>query len=164
MTVFQNEHTTIKKETECYTTHATCGAVMKILIGEDDQDISKIYERVLQSRGHSVTVAANGTEFVNLYRIESNRSDVSPFDLVILDQQMPLKSGTDAAKEILKENPGVQIVFISAFGGQVITNLKVNPGQVRVLAKPTTPEILIQAVEGKKDNWASRMKKRSIRV
>jgi len=137
---------------------------VKILIGEDDRDISKIYERILQSRGHSITVAANGTECVTLYRIESHRSDVAPFDMVILDQQMPLKSGTDAAKEILTENPDVQIVFISAFGGQVITRLNVNPGQIRVLAKPTTPEILIQAVEGKKDNWASRMKKRSIRV
>jgi len=114
-----------KKRNVLYNSHARDTA-MKILIGEDDRDISKIYERILQSRGHSVTVAANGTECVNLYRIESNRSDVLPFDMVILDQQMPLKSGTDTAREILQENPDIQIVFISAFGGQVIHRLKEN--------------------------------------
>src|ERR687885_2119576 len=96
---------------------------MKILLAEDNQEISTLYNIMLRPRGHRVTVTNNGEECLQVYHRElqnvtlnTNPSDhVQPFDAVILDYKMPKINGIEVAKEILAVNPHQRIIFASAY-------------------------------------------------
>ena len=84
---------------------------MKILIAEDEENISMLYRIALESRGHKVTSTNDGEECVQQYK-KSNSENAStfPYDVIILDYRMPRMDGMDAAKHILKMQPKQRII------------------------------------------------------
>jgi signal transduction histidine kinase/DNA-binding response OmpR family regulator len=66
---------------------------LRILVAEDNPVNQKLALRLLEKRGHHVTLAGNGLEVLSLLEHES-------FDLVLMDVQMPLMDGVEAAMEI----------------------------------------------------------------
>jgi signal transduction histidine kinase/DNA-binding response OmpR family regulator len=68
-------------------------AGLRILLAEDNAVNQRLACRLLEKRGHRVTVAANGREAV-----EAVRRDV--FDLVFMDVQMPVMGGFEATAVI----------------------------------------------------------------
>lgn len=58
---------------------------------------------------YTIQVAYNGKEGVEKF----NDPNFNP-DLIIMDHRMPLLSGIQAMKEILKQKPSENIVFVSA--------------------------------------------------
>ncbi|WP_449536392.1 response regulator transcription factor [Ferdinandcohnia sp. Marseille-Q9671] len=78
----------------------------RILIVEDDQEISRLL-RVILEKSHMVPVAAySGTE--GLLQLQSNQ-----FDLILLDLMIPGKSGEELLKEVRKKS-SIPIIVISA--------------------------------------------------
>jgi CheY-like chemotaxis protein len=75
---------------------------MRILIAEDDLDISTLYKK-----------ASNCSEVRK--RDTFPFSAIPPYDVVILDYKMPGMNGMDVAKEILAINPHQRIIFASAY-------------------------------------------------
>ncbi|MFM8899330.1 MAG: response regulator [Burkholderiales bacterium] len=65
----------------------------KVLLAEDNVVNQKLAIRLLEKMGHSVTVANNGQEALNLTASED-------FDLVLMDMQMPVMGGVDATVAI----------------------------------------------------------------
>jgi CheY-like chemotaxis protein len=128
--------------------------MMRILIAEDDEDISSIYKRLLERRGHCVIVTNNGEDCLTVYhqQLDNTREEESkpiyfqPFDMVLLDYKMPKRDGLEVAKEILAVNPRQQIIFASAFieESKIETELK---SEVKLLSKPFSNELLIDVVE-----------------
>lgn len=81
---------------------------MRILLAEDDQNISVITQLCLEKiGGHQVIVATDGAK-----AIEAANSQA--FDLFILDGMMPKFSGLQVAEEIRKTNSETPIIFLSA--------------------------------------------------
>lgn len=78
----------------------------KILIAEDNIEISDIMRNFLRQAGHSVYQAFDGGEAINLVR------KLSP-DLVLLDIMMPVKDGFTVCREI-REMSKIPIIVISA--------------------------------------------------
>jgi CheY-like chemotaxis protein/HPt (histidine-containing phosphotransfer) domain-containing protein len=66
---------------------------LRILLAEDTPANQKLVQHVLGSRGHHITVARNGREA--LRELEQH-----PFDLVLMDVQMPDMDGLEAAAAI----------------------------------------------------------------
>ena len=66
---------------------------LRILLAEDNVVNQKLATRLLEKRGHSVVVANNGKEAIEMLERES-------FDLVFMDMQMPVMSGADATAAI----------------------------------------------------------------
>ena len=93
---------------------------MNILIAEDNKFAAKQYKMLLEKKGHSVTTTEDGSECVQKYKEQMKKTefdslDDSPFDVVILDHNMPKKTGAKAAKEILAKNPSQKILFVSGY-------------------------------------------------
>lgn len=80
----------------------------KILIVDDDETIFGILKDLLENNGYIVSVATSGQEAVNLYPV--NRPDV-----ILLDRNMPVMDGVEAATKILAMDPSARIIIASGY-------------------------------------------------
>jgi CheY-like chemotaxis protein len=144
---------------------------MRILIAEDEPDISHTYRVALESRNHDVDIANDGISCLRIYLEElANRSRTSsdksikynnnaqgsppsatsPFDVVVLDYKMPGKNGMEVAKEILAINPDQRIIFASAYVKETLENsVKELRRVVELLQKPFEIQAFIDTIEDK---------------
>lgn len=77
----------------------------KILVVDDELEIRDLLTEILISSGHNVQMACNGEEALRL--IEAQK-----FDLIILDQQMPIKTGEELLVDLSKMlNRNFKIIF-----------------------------------------------------
>jgi CheY-like chemotaxis protein len=87
------------------------GNGLRILVAEDTPANQLVIQMILQGMGHTVTLASNGLEAVEAFAL-------APFDLVILDIQMPVMDGYEAARRVRASGPAgqaVPIVALTAF-------------------------------------------------
>jgi two-component system sensor histidine kinase/response regulator len=81
---------------------------LQILLAEDNIVNQQLALRLLEKRGHTVTMAADGGEALSLLK-------KSPFDLVLMDVQMPVMDGFQATEAIRQgeKNTGGHIPIIA---------------------------------------------------
>jgi signal transduction histidine kinase/CheY-like chemotaxis protein len=73
----------------------------RILVAEDQQVNWMLIERMLAKRGHSAVNAPDGRAVLEML-------DSEPYDLVLMDCQMPVLDGYDAAREIRRREAAQQ--------------------------------------------------------
>jgi PAS domain S-box-containing protein len=109
------------------------------VLAVDDQEVNrKILARQLDSQGMQVLTAASGREA--LTRIEQDR----PYDMVILDMQMPVMDGAELAQKI-RELPGYQsipLVMLTSLGRREVKS----DTFAAVLTKPVKAAQLFDAL------------------
>ncbi len=66
---------------------------MKILLAEDDEDISELIKIYLESEGHEVFIAHNGSKAIELLR-------TATYVAFVLDLKLPDTNGLEIAKTI----------------------------------------------------------------
>ena len=69
----------------------------RILLVDDDRLSITVMKKILSSRGAVVTVATDGAEAVDLFKV-----DDASLDLILMDVRMPRMDGKTAAREILR--------------------------------------------------------------
>ncbi len=114
---------------------------LKVLI-VDDLDINlTILERMLQRRGASVTKSARPHEALELARSH-------PFDLAILDFQMPGMDGEGLMQAILGEasTPPFPVMLLSSVNKSGETNRLLQMGFGAVVTKPINTQLLDNAL------------------
>ncbi len=79
----------------------------KILIVDDDLELSGNLTEILEGAGYLTDMAASGKEALEKI------SDT--FDIVILDMMMPGMSGLEVISELKKKTPATKIIMITAF-------------------------------------------------
>ncbi len=84
--------------------------------------------------------AANGVEAVEKYR------ELNP-DVVTMDIVMPLKSGIEAVKDIVSEDPDAKIVMCSALGQDSLIMEAIEAGAKDFIVKPFKAEKVIEVVK-----------------
>jgi DNA-binding response OmpR family regulator len=118
-------------------------AQLRILVGEDDPALVRLYTAYAQGRGHQVLVARDGAETLVTAAAELP-------DLVILDVSMPKLDGRDVLKQ-LKANPKtapIPVLVVTAFGGdQNLRDLLLELGALDVLEKPVDLAIAFAKAE-----------------
>lgn len=83
---------------------------MKILLAEDDSNISTIARMALEHLGHhQVVVASDGEQALNA-------ALAGTFDLILLDEMMPKMNGLTVCREYYTRSPktAAPIIFLSA--------------------------------------------------
>ncbi|MEK0343514.1 MAG: response regulator [Nitrosopumilus sp.] len=117
---------------------------MNILGIDDNEDILKLLNTVLTSKGHDFTQALNGKDGMKLIE-EQN------FDAILLDLAMPEFSGLDVI-ESLKTNNKLKEQKIIIFTASSATNTEIDKllkydGVKICIRKPVDIKILINKVE-----------------
>ena len=80
---------------------------MHILVVEDDAPLAKIVKKSLESGGHTVDVAIDGQEGLDLGRQRSH-------DAVVLDIQLPKVNGMDVCRMLREDGNQVPIIMLTA--------------------------------------------------
>jgi signal transduction histidine kinase/CheY-like chemotaxis protein len=117
---------------------------LRILLAEDNPVNKQVLACMLARRGDVVTAASNGKEALRLF-------DAQPFDLVLMDVQMPEMSGFEATAVIRRreENTGAHtpIVAVTAHAMKGDRERCLEAGMDDYLSKPVRFEELCQTVE-----------------
>ena len=79
----------------------------KILLAEDDEDLSIILKQFLELNDFDVKTTKNGLEALKTIEKEN-------FDLCILDVMMPVMDGFTLAEKIIEIKPEIPFVFLTA--------------------------------------------------
>ena len=119
-------------------------ASLHVLLAEDNTVNQRLASRLLEKRGHTVTVANNGQEALNLL-------DRTSYDLVLMDVQMPLVDGLEATKLIRDREKGTgahqPIVALTAHAVKGDEERCREAGMDGYLAKPIRPHELDAVLE-----------------
>ncbi len=80
-----------------------------ILVVEDELKVATFIKKGLQTQSFEATIAADGEE-AKKYFVEE------PFDLIILDLNLPDMSGLDVCKFVREQNTRIPILMLTALG------------------------------------------------
>ena len=116
----------------------------RVLVAEDNLVNQRVVERLLTGRGHRVTLVSNGQDAVARFRQE-------PFDVVLMDVQMPVMGGFEATAEIRAyeavRGTRVPIVALTAHAMSGDRDRCLDAGMDGYLSKPIDRLKLFAAVE-----------------
>ena len=113
---------------------------LRVLVVDDEQPARQELTYQLE-RIAAVDVAGQaGDGLEALAQIDALNPDV-----VLLDIQMPGRSGFDVARDLLARQAGTRVVFVTAYDEHAIDAFEVNA--VDYLLKPVEPERLQRAIE-----------------
>ena len=109
----------------------------RILIVEDDHEMSRFLSELLTEEGYNVEIVYDGPSAVEKYRHEA-------FDLTITDLMMPRMKGTELVGHLREIDPDALILLITAFGSIESAVETMRMGAFDYLTKPfRTDEILL---------------------
>jgi two-component system, cell cycle response regulator len=82
-----------------------------ILVVDDDQSLLQTLQRLLVSEGHSVLLAANGIEALDILR-------TGAVQVMLLDYSMPQMNGAEVVAELRQFNKEVQVVLQTGYASE----------------------------------------------
>ncbi len=109
----------------------------RILVADDDSLIRELLSEVLSARGAIVTLAEDGEAALR-------EAVLAPFDLCILDCEMPKLSGLEACPRIIASacTRNLPILFLTGHNDDAIIQQAFDAGASDFLAKPVHLELL----------------------
>ncbi len=124
---------------------------LEVLLVEDNPVNQTVASKILQKAGHSVSIAANGKEAIEQF-------DNRIFDLILMDVQMPVMGGLEAAQAIRAREARrswsaegdwrqTPIVAMTAHAMQGDRERCLDAGMDDYVAKPIKPAELFAAIE-----------------
>jgi formate transporter len=112
----------------------------KMLIIDDEEIVLKSCRKIFESEGFEVTTTNNPQEGLNL-TAQLN------YDVILIDWMMPGFDGMDVVEEIDKRSPNSAMVMISGFPTVGRATEAMKRGAMDYLAKPFTPEEIVEVVK-----------------
>ena len=111
----------------------------KILVVDDDPDVRMATRDFLTSKGHEVTLAADGVQALELL------ATVKP-DVVLLDVAMPEMDGMETLRRIVSGHPNLPVIMVTANADIEITSKVLRLGAADYVPKPFDLDYLEQAI------------------
>jgi two-component system, sensor histidine kinase and response regulator len=123
---------------------------MRLLLAEDNPVNQQVAVLLLRKQGHSVDVAGDGREAV-----DAVRDTPVPYDLVLMDVQMPEMDGleaTAAIRALPSDRRNITIIAMTANAMQGDSDICLKAGMNDYIAKPVTPDKLASVLA----TWSQR--------
>jgi CheY-like chemotaxis protein len=114
----------------------------RILLAEDDRDHQPLLSLMLQKAGSEVTIAENGKVAVDL--VCAARDAGHPFDIIVMDLQMPVLDGLSATRELRAEGFTNPIIALTARAVSTDRDRCFAAGCDDFLSKPVTRADLVR--------------------
>jgi DNA-binding response OmpR family regulator len=122
------------------TRHGFEGYSVRVLLADDETSLRLMLKRVLERQGWQVTAVADGQSAIDAWPVGGE-----PYDVVILDVQMPDLSGAQVYDVLSQRQPAARFMFITGYTGWqpweriVVSNMP-------ILLKPFRPIELVSKV------------------
>ena len=120
---------------------------LRILLAEDNEINMEIAAEILETQGITVVQAWNGAEAVNAFRAAEPFS----FDAILMDMQMPLMDGCEAARQIrTMDRPDaadIPIIAVTANAFSEDVSATIAAGMNAHISKPISAAALQQTLE-----------------
>jgi CheY-like chemotaxis protein len=111
----------------------------RILWVDDEVDLLLPHLLVLEQRGYTVDTLPNGDDALSQLRRSS-------YDLVLLDQEMPGRSGTEMLKEIRGVDPRIAVVMVTKSEEETTLTEAIARRVDDYIVKPTSPRQVASVV------------------
>ena len=139
--IASQEETQAKRETTPSDEKSLCG--VKILLTEDNDLNAEIATELLQEEGCTVDRAKDGVECVDMLEKAANGT----YQLILMDIQMPVMNGYDAAKKIRRmddpQKANIPIIAMTANAFTEDRQAALDAGMNDHIAKPINMNILV---------------------
>ena len=119
------------------------GRRLSILVADDNRMNQKVLREILVRAGHEVQLVGNGEEALDAL-------DITPFDLVLMDLNMPVMNGIEATKLFrftAIDKPHTPIVALTADATPGVAARCAEAGMDACLTKPVEPDALLAAID-----------------
>lgn len=143
--IASQEETQAKRETAPSDEKSLCGT--RILLTEDNDLNAEIATELLQEEGCTVDRAKDGVECVDMLEKAANGT----YQLILMDIQMPVMNGYDAAKKIRRmddpQKAGIPIIAMTANAFSEDKQAALDVGMNDHIAKPINMNILVPTIQ-----------------
>lgn len=102
---------------------------MRILVAEDDPATREGLTRILEGEGYSVLAAPDGAAALEIFEAERP-------DFALLDVMMPGLDGYALCRELLRRQPGLPVIFVSARSEEIDRVVGLELGADDFIIKP----------------------------
>ena len=113
---------------------------IKILLVDDEPDVTRILSKRLGRRGYECQAAANGQEAVDAMAQFA-------FGVIIMDVKMPVMDGMSALQIIHSRWPKTQIILLSGHADMQLAVQAMSEGAFGYLMKPVDIDELLFKIE-----------------
>ncbi len=114
---------------------------LRILMAEDNPINQRVGKLILQRAGFSIDLVDDGSEALEAHRTE-------PYDMILMDCQMPIMDGFEASRQIRQlEQPQPIIIAVTANALVGERERCLNAGMNDYLSKPFQAEQLVALVK-----------------
>ena len=96
---------------------------------------------ILEELGYNVLDAENSER-----ALELASSYKGKIQLLLTDVVMPRISGADLAEKLLKDHPGLKVLFMSGYADEEVLKFGIEKGRTELIAKPFTLQALAERV------------------
>ncbi len=112
----------------------------RILWADDEIDLLKPHLMFLRNKGYDVVTANNGSDALDM-------ADAEPFDLIILDENMPGLTGLETLTIIKQRHPETPVIMITKSEEENIMDQAVGSKIADYLIKPVNPNQILIAIK-----------------
>lgn len=112
----------------------------RVLVVDDEENIRQMMRLTLEAAGYEVGEAVTGMEAFAILGGDPS------WDVILLDQKMPGMVGTEVLKRIKVLAPAARVIMVTAFASLELAIEAMQLGASDFVRKPTTPEIVRNAV------------------
>jgi len=113
-----------------------------VLLVEDDEMFGALTRQMLEEHGYRVLTAKDGKS--GLETVKANGGCVK---VVLTDVVMRGVSGPEMVKRLKETHPGIRVVYMSGYTGELIAERDVLESGIMLLEKPFTRAALLKAVD-----------------
>lgn len=115
-----------------------------VLLGDDDEELTQLLQEYLHNHGVSCDCVHDGEAVIQKLKT-TNNSNVSPYDLLVLDIMMPKIDGLSVLRQ-LPNISDIPVIMLTAKGEEIDRIIGLELGADDYITKPCNPRELLARI------------------